>query len=493
MNRFHSANQAGLLCGFGGALLLLAGIVLSPVNHVLLSILLLIGAVAVYVATVLRVAKGNWLDIRAAFSGVWLGTIGLAALRLAAYQEQWQVETWIALAAAYLAFYFGAGWGIAKGNKWYGMLQRKEKPIQMGRVYFRHSEDRLFAICVITTLIGLACFLINVAIKGFIPCFSSDVNAYRAFYTKFHVFAVAATGVSGLCFYCIKTQKLSWWKKVILLLCIFYLVFLFPTLVVSRGVFMVAALSLAATIFYLYDKKLVALILCLAIMLGVYVGVSQLRNYTSGQIQVFFSATEPTETEEPTEETKQTEETEETEETTESTQATEPVQSEVNVPIIQLPSNALFMYGYLTVSHDNLNEAVQNLKNYTYGARELAPFNVILRSSRLSEYILNGEHYQVNPYLNTTNLIGDFYYDLGVFGVAFFMCLWAFVFGLLQSFYENGKNIFVLLALGNAMTPVVLCFFASWMSQFNFWMFWGVALLLGIAASVHIHPRGHKK
>ena len=52
-------------------------------------------------------SKWNWLDIRAVFSGVWIGTIGLAAFRLAAYQEEWELKTWVLLSLAYFSFHIG--------------------------------------------------------------------------------------------------------------------------------------------------------------------------------------------------------------------------------------------------------------------------------------------------------------------------------------------------------------------------------------------------
>lgn len=479
-----SENKAHMMTYIlAGVLAMLAGFAVNSFNYYLTSLILIAAAICLYFGIVMGVADRNWLDIRAVFAGIWLGTIGLATFRFAGYQKQWQVETWIIVTLAYAAFELGADFGIAGGRKWYPAVSKKIKNLKLGRLRLEMQGNRMFAICVIVTLLGLVCFSINVAIKGFIPCFSDDVNAYKNFYTKFHVFSTAATGVSGLCYYCIRTQKLKLWKKLVLFLCIFYLVFAFPIMVVSRGVFIVVALSLTVAVFYMHEKKLVALITCLVVILGVYWGASSLRNYTDGQLKVFFNATQPTETvaTEPVE-------TEPFE--------TEPVETEPpedEEPGFELPPKLLFLYGYLTVSHDNLNEAVLHLQEYTWGIRQLKPFNVILRNQWIDEKNEAAEYYQVNVYLNTTNLIGDFYYDFGVIGVAVFMLLWSFVFGVIQSVYECGEGPFALLALGNTMTPVALSFFSSWMSGFNFWMFWGVALLLALAVCIVVEPKNQKK
>lgn len=496
-----------------GFLVLLSGILLSPINHYFLAALLVMGAVCVYLLQVFFVADRNWLDIRAVFSAVWMGTIGLAALRLAEYQKPWEAKTWVLVALAYFMLQIGASAGIMFGKKWSVKVRQRAGKLKLGRVSFRMNPNRLFAICVITTGIGFACFAANVAIKGFIPCFSDIYNAYTLFYTKFHVFAVAATTVSGLCYYCIKTQPLGIFKKIILFLCIFYLVFAFPIMVVSRGVFVVAAVSLSVTVFYLHRKKLIAFILCLAVILGVYVFTSGLRNYTDEQLDTFFEPaqiqlpnndkqeqlpTNDAQEQIPTNDTQEqlptndgvTDTTPPTHtgeliETHPGSEGTEPSQGRT----FSLSPKMAFLYSYITVSHDNFNEAVKHTQVYTWGGRQLSPFNVILRSSWIKELAAKGEFFQVNPYLNTINLIGDFYYDFGVPGVVVCMLLWAFIFGLIQSFCTEGGGIFALMTLGNTMTPVALCFFSTWLSVFSHWMMWGTVLLLCLASCIKIEPK----
>ena len=484
-----------------GVIAFFVGMLLSPVNQFAAGFVILFSAIGLYFFIVLGVADRNWMDIRAVFSGVWMATIGLAVFRLAEYQEVWKTKTWLLMIAAFVAFQIGSSMGIQCGLKLDRVIRPRVRALRLGKIRFQMHENRLFGICVVTTLIGFACFSINVAIKGFIPCFSDDVYAYQNFYTKFHVFAVASTGVSGLCLYCIKTQRLAVWKKIVLLLCIFYLAFAFPIMIVSRGVFVVAALSLATTAFYLYRRRLIALVLSLVIILGVYLGVSNLRNYADDQLNIFFEPakiitvvqnpekeTDPKdkETDNPENETSNPEK----ETLNPDNKFEEPEQ---NVVSFQLPPKVAFLYGYLTVSHDNLNEAVKNIQSHSMGVRQMKPFNVILRVDRINELNAQAENYHVNPYLNTTNLIGDFFYDFGIIGVAVFMLLWSFVFGINQGVYDHSNGIFALLALGNTMTPVALCFFATWMSEFNFWLFWGVQLLLMFAACITVqHKEEHR-
>lgn len=457
------------------------GYVFSDINRFATGFGLIIIGIALYLCLVFSVADKNWLDIRAVFHAVWITTIGLAALRLTNFQEQWQVKTWICLALAYLMFQIGSHFGIALGEPLYNKIKTRFQNRKVWKIGFEAKENRYFWICVITTLIGLLCFSINVAIRGYIPCFSSNTNAYIEFYTKFHIFSVAATGVSGFCYYCIATQKLSKVKKVILALCILYATFLFPTMVVSRGVFLASALALTVTAFYIHKKKFLVLVGCLAIIVSIYYGTSILRNYTDEQLDFFFEPSKiDLNLDDPSEDNNVSSDLPE-----DNDESLNP-SDDGTEKTFSLHPKVAFIYSYLTVSHDNFNEAVENSTEYTYGIHQFAPFNTIFRIDWVDKQLEKSEYFLVRPHLNTVNLIGYFYYDLHVWGVAIFTLLWAFVFGILQKIAEISKTPFVLLALGNAMIPVALCFFTAWMSIFSQWMLWGVVLIFAVASTIKL-------
>lgn len=443
-----SKNIIFVLIGF---LTLLSGLWIDSVNRFILGSFIIVVGTILYFLMVYFVAEENWLDVRAAFSGVWIVTIGLAALRLNDYQEEWQRKTWILLAVAYLIYQVGALIGIRNGERVYLRFEKIAARIKFKKFFFKLKEERLFPICVVVTLIGMTCFLINVSIRGYVPLFSPNPSAYVEFYTKFHMFSVAATAISGLCYYCIKTQTLSLIKKMILWGCLFYLVILFPILVVSRGTFVVAAVPLTVAIYYLNKSKFRIFVLCLVAIMGIYLLGSNLRGYSDEYLDEHF---EPTETES-----------------------------------VMLSPKMAFLYAYLTVSHDNFNEAVQNTTGYTWGARQFSPFNVILRIDSIREMRDNGEWYQVRPHLNTANMLAVFYYDFHEWGVIVSTFLWAVVFGIMQGFYQKSKGAFSLLVLGYAMNPVVLSFFASWVNMFTLWVFWGVIFISAVLARIRIRRK----
>ena len=476
------------------------GHILADINRFAAGLLLVGIAVIIYFGLVISVADKNWLDIRAVFHAVWNGTVGLAALRLTNYQEEWLVKTWICVALAYLMFQIGSHFGIALGEPFFNCIKTRFKNPKVWRIGFEVKENRYFWICVITTIVGIICFSINVAIRGYIPCFSDDINAYIKFYTKFHIFSVAATGVSGFCYYCIATQKLNKIKKIILALCILYATFLFPVMVVSRGVFVVSALSLTVTVFYIHKKKFVVLVGCLAIIASVYYCTSILRNYTDEQLEIFFEPSEIVVNSEmsstTTSEVSSTIVSEVPSTTVSevpSNNVSENSTSDDTVQTFSLPPKLAFIYSYLTVSHDNFNEAVQNCLRYDGGIHQIKAFNTVLRFNWIEEKLEDVEYYLVKPHLNTVNVIGLFYYDFHEWGVVILMLLWSFIFGILQKTAELSKTPFILLTLGNAMAPVALCFFAAWMSVFSQWMLWGVVLIFAVASTIKIDLKKKSK
>ena len=490
-----------MLCALVGTMAILSGLFLNAINHYINALLLVVSAIVLYFFMVFFADK-NWLDLRATFTGVWLGTMGLSTLRLTANQEVWQKKTWIVLALAYLFFQIGATCGMHYGEKLSNAVKNHSPKEQTGKIYFRLRENRLFWVSLVTTLIGLVCFLINVAIKGYIPCFSDDIFAYIDFYTKFHLFAVAATMSAGLCYYCIKTQSIGTFKKIILWICIFYNMILFPILVVSRGVFVATALTFTSVVFYLNKKRFISLVLCLSMIMGIYLLTSSLRDFTDEQLNFVFSPIK-IETPIPDKNTSSSSTSSNTHDKNDKdkndkdkddkddkdSDSSNKNDTPIEPPSFMLSPKMSFLYGYLTVGHDNINEAVQNLDEYTWGTRSLAPFNVILRINALDEISASVDTYYVNPNLNTNNLIGTFYYDFHEYGVIVFMFLLSFVFALLQLCCEKFKNPFVLLAMSNTIQVIVLSFFENFTARFEFWMLWGVVLIFALISCINIKDK----
>lgn len=445
-----------------GAVLMAAVMLLTRWNCYVGGIFGIILGFAWYFAMVFADPIRDYLGIRALFGGVWIVTISLCQMRFLGYQEPWLAKTWLSVILAFVGFEVG---GILCQPVFEKLCQKKlgsRTWFDRFRIGFR--PNRLFIFCVVGTAVSVVCFLINILMRGYVPFFSNKSDAYLTFYARPYVFCVAATVLGAPCYCCLKTCKLKLWQKILLWVCIGYNVFAFPILVVSRSTFITAALILSAAIYYFNKRRFVTLVLCLAVMFGVYFLCSTARNYTDAQLGAIFETTRPTEPDQ------------------------EPEPGEPSHTIV-LPGKVAFIYSYLTVSHDNINEAVKHCTNFTFGLRQLAPFNTVLRSDKLEQALENCEYYLIRDHLNTINIAGEAYYDFGLPGMLLLPMLWAFAFGLMQLSFLRSESPWSLLAMGNAVSISALCFFATWLSQFSTWLFWGVALLLFLACGLEIQRK----
>ena len=422
-------------------------------NNYVGSAFLILEAFIVYF--VLAKRNDNFMSFSALFSGIWLGTIGLANLRLLEYQKDWGSETWVYLILSFFVFNLM----ILIGNR-IGVKQTdnvKKSLNYNGKSFlFSVQKQRLFWICVIITIISFVCLIITWQIVGFIPFFvTNDQMAYAKFYTKFHLITQASTIISGLCYYAIKKGELSKIKKTILYICIFYLVFFMPIITVARGIFICSALSLAIAIFYLNGRKFSVMLVCLMLTFGGYELGSYGRHYTPTALSNFFSPKKIN---------------------------LDNIIEEGEDDVMESESYVLsprlaFLYSYFTVSHDNFNLAVQKSEHLTYGVRQLSPFKPVLKRV-FGNYDKNFEYYKIKPALTTTNFLGTSFYDLRYIGVLLFLTIWGILFGAIESLYRNIKHPILLLIHGNNMTPVFMCFFSAFVNQVSYWMYLAVIVLL---------------
>lgn len=454
-------------------------------NHYCSALILLVGAVFLYFYIVKKVANRNWMDFTALFTAIWMATIGLAALRLLSYQKIWEVRTWINLILAVVVYQVGIPAGHILGGKIANWVA-KHRDWHCGSLCLRFRKERLFWVCLAATVVATGLFIWNIQIKGYLPFFAGHVfNAYTKFYTKRMVFVTAAATVSPLAYWCIKRGNLPTWKKAVMWVCIVLNTFAFPMLAVNRGVFICASLMLTASVFFLNGKKFWVMVACLVVTFGFYEVGSLARNYTNEYLSNIFT---PVQLE--WEHSDGEEETEPMEDpeigfgdvSEEAEQGTLEVGDQTIV--FELPAQAAFLYGYFTVGHDNLNEAILYASTYTYGVRQLSPFNVILRLDWINQINENAEFYKVNYNLTTTNTIGNAYYDLREVGVIVMVLIWAVILGALEKYYLKMEGTFALAAVGNGFSPVILSFFSSWFTVFTFWMFWGTIFLFFLACSV---------
>ena len=465
-----------IVAAVSSAIILVAGALLAMVNQFVSGSLLILGAVAVYFFMVYKTADRNYLDFTAVFTAVWVATIGLAQLRLLDYQKIWEFRTWLNLVIAVVCFHIA----LPLGHSLASVILKKigaKNLLNIGRVRFELKSNRLFWICLVATVIAVALFVWNIFIKGYVPFFSNIFNAYISFYTRRMVFVTAACVTSPIAYWCIKKAELKILQKICLYVCIAVNTFIIPILQVNRGVFIVAALMLTAAVFFLNGRRFLIMLVCLVVTFGFYEVGSIARNYSNEYLAgVFEPSTFDPSTDDKANETLEGEDS-----------------SELNGSGFSLPPKVAFLYGYFTVSHDNFNEVIINASDYTYGIRQLAPFNVIIRNDKVANIISKAEYHFVKPNLNTSNLITTAFYDLREFAVVVLSLLWALILGVIEKIYLKREGVFALATLGNALTPIILCFFSSWFDNFTLWLLWGTTILVAFFACVNILPKTENK
>ena len=129
-----------------------------------------------------------------------------------------------------------------------------------------------------------------------------------------------------------------------------------------------------------------------------------------------------------------------------------------------LDSRILFLYSYLTVSHDNFDLTVKYNHVYDYGYNSLGGLNFII-SRLFPNYTRNSTNYLVQQNLNTVNLLGTSYNDFGIIGCMVFSAVIGFIFGFVEKIYLKSKSIISLLLLSVFFYCIILSYYSNYTAQ----------------------------
>lgn len=380
------------------------------------------------------------LNVKGLFILIWCCTLGLGMLRLLGYQRVWSHQfIYLTFTGMLLCML-----GIDMGNQLRFLHNKKSAIFSPEEIKLTFNQGkRLYYLVIWATCISIICHIISYLITGIIPLFATSMYAYINVYTKFMVFEVGMLPSAGLAFFCTKKVFLTKLQKIIMYSCICINVLILPILNVNRGV-MVAGIMLVAPMVYYFCKNrkrtvLFGTVLCLIAILF----ISGKRNFSEEYLRGIFLVKTNT----------------------------------IAGKEFELSGMQAFIYGYLTVSHDNFDYNMKILENYSYGGRILAPFNKILRVAKLNELVEHSKLKNITPGLNTHNLMSYLYYDFGKAGIYIGMIIWGFLWGCIESFFKRGGSVISAGVFGGVLICVVLGFFSCWMANFQLWMWWGTLLL----------------
>jgi len=388
---------------------------------------------------------GFAFNLAGVFPSVWIFTYALNRLLLNSLYHNWDFKTWLVFILTpcfYLLGFVVYDWKFFNGHKIKNNL--------LAREYYFNNVYAIFKWVVISGFIICLLFLLEVAVLGFIPYFSTDMNAYVDFYVPVvHNFVVLSYFVPCLAiFYLYKLRKVgpypeyrSWHKILIYVLSAFCIVV--PILIVSRQNMFLLIFSCCFVYDSLYQKKNLKVFIAMGLLLVVsYFIISPARNQSVDYLGTIY--TQPS--------------------------TGNDTGSAVN-RLDSLPSFARTPYTYLTISDENFSRQVRDESQFTFGLRQLElPLKVLEKITGENLNVATDEYketFQVNQYLTTFNLVSDFYMDFGIIGIIIEMMLLGMLGAFAQDIGDNADN--PIFKIGYSMISYVLffCYFAPWLSVFT--------------------------
>lgn len=401
-------------------------------NNVIAGLLFMIYGMFAYVVIVRK--SHSLVDLRAIFLLTWSVTLGAGMLRLLRYQIAYTDRYFVViyLGMATMIFFLGIGNSLISSKPDLDSQEHQDT---------KYDVAAYRAVLIISALaIGL--YILSTARTGIIALFSTSTTAYLNISTKYMSILVGLAPISALAYYCATRTRLRSTQRILMYFCVILNLFIFPVLNVSRGNLINNVVTFLPVFYYCSKNKGRDMFLMfLAIIVG-YMYLSRQRNYSDIYlIQIF-----------------------------------EPINVDILGNNIKLSPYVSYLYSYLTASHDTSNLNINFLTNLSNGARLFQPFNEILNIQKFSDIIANTPAIQIKKELNTLDMFGYIYSDLGTAGVIVETAFLALFWGACESFYRRNKTPISYMVLGITTYCVALSFFTPKLS-FVTLMWYGISFL----------------
>ena len=438
--------------------------------------------------------SGTLLDPAALFSIAWIGGAGVSAMKFSRLQTDWELLTWICIAAAW--FTFALGCRLAERHEKKRIKRSKEKSapaadrtaadVSISCACSRTAE-RIFKSILILTAVSSACFLFEAWRLGYVPLFIRDTpHAYSYFHVSgVHYFTVSCVLVPSCMVLYIENLKcrISYlhetnaalsgkrlFQKLWMLgygghmtgaiLCT-GISLLIPILCVSRFQLIFSVLLAIFTKAALMGKQKVgkrmlrACILFFACMLPVYIGLTAARAHDVAYLNGIFEMKDP------------------------------------RTPIFFTQP-----YMYIANNFDNLNCLIRDLPEggHTLGLRMLFPLWALSGFKFLFPGLVSFPLYVTKTELTTVTLFYDAYYDFGVLGILIFglilgvVCRTVFdavcsdmdavqTVGKMKRQNACGKKAALILIYAQLAFYLLFSFFTTWFSNPATWFYLALSVL----------------
>jgi len=381
--------------------------------------------------------------IKVLFAMFYMGSLCLSVMKLVGiYQVTWSLSTWLLFFLFFEFFYLG----------YFVSISKKENIVSKLRKYVIMQGKRiniLYTFFVMFSFLALFGFLYCVSISGYIPLFSKDVYSYIEFGngSDLAIFYQITVILPAIGLYLLKRRKRNQFF-IGLLVCLDVII---CVCVKSRDFFVGMIIVTACMFYYEYalmkngklKRKSKAMMLFAVIIVGVFfLWISAQRGYSDSYIRRVYKAEDS-----------------------------------------PLPDSLVAPYVYITSGFYNFDILVKKLDFHTFGLMTASPILILFHIMPLrelsSQYMEMLKQYYIIPELNLFSSLGVPYIDGGCLGIILTGLLSGYIYSILEINYRKYKDAFSLILYAIGIHHVVMCFFTSWISSFQYFIY-AILMVAGV-------------
>ncbi|MGN0297592.1 MAG: O-antigen polymerase [Lachnospiraceae bacterium] len=405
-------------------------------------LLIMIGGIGAIYYT--KISK-KLTDFRVLLCLSWMIGEGIAAFKLSHLQAEWTLITWLCFGGFFFSFLLAYEWAEKK-------LQMKHSgkiKSYGGETNTEEVNQRLYYSIWIVCIVSLATFLLEVALLGYIPLFStSKEQTYGEFHISgIHYFTVSCMFTHSLTLIYILEDKVGAWKRRYPLIAANFISLVIPIMCVSKFQFLLTVLLPVYIFLQMKEninwKRFIPQIAVCAVLMGIILTILVMRrNYEEGYLESIFEM------------------------------------KNSNMPMI-----IQYIYMYIANNFDNFNCLTQQLPGFAWGMKQLFPIFALTGLKFIFPQLVSYPIYTTKTELTTLTIIYDAYYDFGIIGVILFGILLGVACAWLTLWTRDKNSPYAQLFYGLTAVCISLAFFSTWFSNPTIWFWYAIALLLWVYVS----------
>lgn len=415
---------------------------------------------AFYLYGIFAYKEQSLVSLKALFSLSWVGGEGVACFKLSRLSSDWEWVTWLCFYLAYLCFCIAYDF-LVSGQKREEKKERAERNREKDRKKEPEQKEgtaKRILICIGTLAVcSVLCFLLEVAVVGYIPILSSKPHAYSYFHVSgVHYFTISCILIPGLSLLYGKSAGKIGRKEKGILIFGNLTAFAIPVICVSRFQ-LLFAVGFAAVIYLLLYRRISWKMVAagVAVLLPMYVLLTVFRHHDVAYLNGIF----------------------------------EMKNSEIPIFVTQ-------PYIYVANNFENFNCMVRELTAHTYGIRMLFPVWALSGLKFLFPQLTAAPVYITKAELTTLTVFYDAYYDFGIAGIVVFALLLGAAAGWMNQKRQENPNPLFFMFYGQMAIYLGLSFFTTWFSNPTTWFWFALTFAMYLFVGYKKggrHTNGQKK